>query len=177
MVYGVARQSGGIARIDSVPGEGTTIRLYFRRAEGEAEHKAANVAEADSQPAERNASILVIDDDPDVRGFVVSSLGDYGYRVREAGDGASGLRLFEQQRPDLVILDYAMPGLSGGEVAVRILKAVPGQPILFMSGYSETEAISRAAPDARMLAKPFRPDALDAAVRATIGPRGQASGK
>ena len=107
----------------------------------------------------------MIDDDPDVRGFIAASLGDYGYRVREAVDGKSGLALFAEQRPDLVILDFAMPGLSGGEVAARMLKASPGQPILFVSGYSESEAISRAAPHARMLAKPFRPDALDAAVR------------
>ena len=68
-----------------------------------------------------------------------------------------------------MILDYAMPGLSGGEVAARILTLVPGQPILFVSGYSESEAISRAAPHARMLAKPFKPDALDTAVRDALG--------
>jgi len=167
MVYGVARQSGGTARINSIEGQGTTIRLYFKRAEGEveAQHETAKAGAA----GKRNASILVIDDDPDVRGFIAASLGDYGYRVSEAADGASGLGLFADQRPDLVILDYAMPGLSGGEVAVRILEAAPGQPILFVSGYSESEAISRAAPNANILAKPFRPDALDAAVRDALG--------
>ncbi len=58
-----------------------------------------------------------------------------------------------------------MPGMSGSEVAARILREVPGQPILFVSGYNESEAIRAAAPDALLLAKPFRPDALDAAVR------------
>ena len=113
--------------------------------------------------------MLVVDDDPDVRGFIVASLGDYGYRVREAADGEAGLAAFAVERPDLVILDYAMPGLSGGEVAARILKVVRGQPILFVSGYSESEAIKRAAPHALMLPKPFRPDALDAAVREALG--------
>ncbi len=169
MVYGVARQSGGTARIDSVPGEGTTIKLYFKRAEGDAEVESAATETAAGEPAVREASILVIDDDPDVRGFITASLGDYGYRVREAGDGAEGLAKFAEQRPDLVVLDYAMPGLSGGEVAAQILKLVPGQPILFVSGYSKSEAISSAAPHARMLAKPFRPDALDAAVREALG--------
>ena len=167
MVYGVARQSGGTARIASTPGEGTTIRLYFKRAEGDVE--ADQPVAEDGKPGARTASILVIDDDPDVREFIVASLGDYGHRVREAVDGAAGLAAFAEERPDLVILDYAMPGLSGGEVAARILKQVRGQPILFVSGYSESEAIKRAAPDALLLSKPFRPDALDAAVREALG--------
>jgi CheY-like chemotaxis protein len=58
-----------------------------------------------------------------------------------------------------------MPGLTGSDVAARMLRDVPGQPILFVSGYNESEAIRAAAPDAQLLAKPFRPDALDAAVR------------
>ena len=169
MVYGVARQSGGTARIHSVPGEGTTIKLYFRRAEHDTESDSTTAATEVGAPPVRNASILVIDDDVDVRGFIVSSLDDYGYRVRQAADGVAGLALFTEERPDLVILDYIMPGLSGGEVAAQILKTVPGQPILFVSGYSESEAISSAAPHARMLPKPFRPDALDAAVREALG--------
>ena len=169
MVYGVARQSGGTARIDSVPGEGTTIKLYFKRADRDSEVELAKAEVTEGEPALRNASILVVDDDPDVREFIISSLDDYGYRVRQAADGAEGLAKFAAERPDLVILDYAMPGLSGGEVAARILKLVPGQPILFVSGYSESEAIRSAAPHAQMLAKPFRPDALDAAVREALG--------
>ena len=153
-------------RIDSNPGEGTTIRLFFRRAEGDVE--GVQEAISSERTSERSASVLVIDDDPDVRDFIVASLGDYGYRVREAADGEDGLAAFAEERPDLVILDFAMPGLSGGEVAARILKLVRGQPILFVSGYSESEAIKRAAPHAQMLAKPFRPDALDAAVREAL---------
>ncbi len=167
MVYGVARQSGGTARIDSVEGSGTTIRLYFKHADGEVEDDSP-VAPAE-KPGPRSASILVIDDDPDVRAFIVASLNDYGYQVREAEDGETGLKAFADERPDLVILDYAMPGLSGGEVAAQLLKTVEGQPILFVSGYSESESIKRVAPHAQMLPKPFRPEALDAAVRAALG--------
>ena len=111
----------------------------------------------------------MVDDDPEVRAFIAASLTDYGYRVREAEDGLAGLAAFETERPDLVILDYAMPGLSGGEVAARILTLAPGQPILFVSGYSESAAIKRAAPQAALLAKPFKPKALDAAVRTALG--------
>ncbi|MCY7271760.1 MAG: PAS domain-containing protein [Sphingomonas bacterium] len=169
MVYGVARQSGGTARIDSEVGAGTTIRLYFKRANRAVEGDVATAEIERSEPAIRTASILVIDDDPDVRDFIVESLSDFGYSVRSAVDGEAGLAAFAEARPDLVILDYAMPGLSGGEVATRILKLMPGQPILFVSGYSESAAINHAAPHARMLAKPFKPDALDAAVREALG--------
>ncbi|MBA3512512.1 PAS domain S-box protein, partial [Sphingomonas sp.] len=139
MVYGVARQSGGTARIETTPGEGTTVKLYFRHAphDGEAGDDAGgdDVAER----LHHHASILVIDDDPDVRGFIVTSLTEFGHRVREAGDGASGLTLFAAERPDLVVIDFIMPGLSGADVARHILDAAPDQRLLFVSGYSETE--------------------------------------
>jgi FixJ family two-component response regulator len=70
-----------------------------------------------------------------------------------------------------VILDFIMPGLSGAEVASRILADTPDQTILFVSGYSETEAVKRVAPDAPLLAKPFRAEALDKAVRAALSTR------
>ena len=169
MVYGMARQSGGIARLDTGAGKGTTVRLLFRTADRAA--AAAALAEsgdiADAAPAQ-SASVLVIDDDPDVRGFIVASLDEQGYRVREAADGDAGLKAFADERPDLVVLDFIMPGLSGAEVAGRILDQQPHQRILFVSGYSETEAVRRVAPDAPLLAKPFRADALANAVRTTL---------
>ena len=168
MVYGVARQSGGTARIESAPGEGTTVKLFFRRAEA----TEASGEQAPGQTVETRkpsqATILAIDDDPDVRDFIVSSLIDLGHGVREASDGESGLALFAEDRPDLVIIDFVMPGLSGAEVARRILDQVPDQRILFVSGYSETSAITQAAPGAPLLTKPFRADALDAAVREAL---------
>jgi PAS domain S-box-containing protein len=177
MVYGVARQSGGTARIDSESGEGTTVRLYFRRAEEPAQQSPAEARTAARKAARRKASVLVIDDDPDVREFIAASLVDYGYAVREAADGASGLKAFAAKRPDLVIVDFAMPVMPGSEVAARMLRDVPGQPILFVSGYNETDAIRAAAPDAQLLAKPFRPDALDAAVRECLDSKMAKGGK
>ena len=113
-------------------------------------------------------SVLVIDDDPDVRAFIVNSLEDHGYRVREASDGRQGLAALERETPDLVVLDFIMPGLSGADVARQIRAKRPEQPILFVSGYSETEAIKRTAPDAPLLAKPFRAEALHKAVRGAL---------
>ena len=88
--------------------------------------------------------------------------------MRQASDGREGLAEIERERPDLVVLDFIMPGMSGAEVARQIRAKLPEQPILFVSGYSETEAVKRTAPDAPLLAKPFRADALDKAVRRAI---------
>ncbi len=173
MVYGMARQSGGAARIESTVGKGTAVKLLFRKAD-DAVSEAATTAD---EPATAAASpgplsVLVIDDDPDVRGFIVTALEEQGYRVREAGDGRAGLVELEREMPDLVVLDFIMPGLSGADVARRIRATHPEQPILFVSGYSETEAVKRTAPDAPLLTKPFRADALDKAVRGAIAPAG-----
>jgi PAS domain S-box-containing protein len=172
MVYGMARQSGGAARIESAPGKGTAVKLLFREADGAIAETAAGGEEAVrgmSRPAP--LSILVIDDDPDVRGFIVATLEEQGYKVRHASDGPEGLAVLEKEAADLVIVDFIMPGMSGADVATKILAKRPGQPILFVSGYSETEAVKRTAPDVPLLAKPFRSDALEKAVRAAIAPR------
>ena len=171
MVYGMARQSGGTARLESVPGEGTSIKMLFRAAESmdvadqlEASDEAGGAIEG------RPASVLVIDDDPDVRQFIVTTLEEQGYRVREAADGAHGLKEAAREKPDLVILDFIMPGLSGAEVANRLLAKRHDQAILFVSGYSETEAVRRVAPNVPLLSKPFRADVLDRAVRSALAP-------
>jgi CheY-like chemotaxis protein len=172
MVYGMARQSGGAARIESRLGEGTSVKLLFRKADGDtAIDAAAEPEQAQAEREELPASVLVIDDDPDVRGFIADALGEQGYRVRQASDGREGLAELEREKADLVIIDFVMPEMSGAEVAKRIRKKSPGQPILFVSGYSETDAVKRTAPEAPLLAKPFRADALDKAIRAALSPQ------
>ena len=173
MVYGMARQSGGAARIESTPGKGTAVKLMFRRAEAGASEAAPGIDEP-SAAADPPApySVLVIDDDPDVRGFIVASLEEQGYRVSAAPGGREGLAELERHPPDLVVLDFIMPGLSGAEVARQIRAKRPDQPILFVSGYSETEAVKQTAPDAPLLAKPFRAEALQKAVRGALTPAG-----
>jgi len=169
MVYGMARQSGGIARIESEPGKGTSVGLFFKVADPGRDDSLAGQDEEGGGHREAAAeSLLVIDDDPDVRAFMCEALAELGYRVREAADGQSGLSAFAAEHPDLVVLDFIMPGLSGADVASRILTARPDHPILFVSGYSETESIRRLAPNAPLLTKPFRSEALARAVRAAL---------
>jgi PAS domain S-box-containing protein len=171
MVYGVARQSGGTARIESVPGSGTVVRLYFRSASAAVPggESPADTDVEDRPIPQTAARILVVDDDPDVRGFVTASLEDMGFEVGEACDGQAALTLYAASPPDLVVLDYLMPGMSGAEVAKAMRQERPEQAILFVSGYSETDAIRAAAPDALLLPKPFRADALARAVRQALG--------
>jgi CheY-like chemotaxis protein len=169
MVYGMARQSGGTARIESEIGVGTTVSIFFRRAGRGAEAQSSGDESTGKVSKDRNAArILVIDDDDDVRQFVVSGLEEYGHEVIEADSGQDGIARFMETDPDLVILDFLMPGMSGAEVASHILAAKPGQRLLFVSGYSETDAIRKVAPDADILAKPFRAAVLDDAVREAL---------
>jgi CheY-like chemotaxis protein len=171
MVYGMARQSGGAARIESSPGKGTAVKLLFRKADGSVSELAGRVEEPQPTPPLATArSILVVDDDPDVRGFIVEALEEQGYIVREAADGREGIAEIDREAPDLIVLDFIMPGLSGADVARHARDRRPDQPILFVSGYSETDAVKRTAPDAPLLAKPFRADALHKAVRAALTP-------
>jgi DNA-binding response OmpR family regulator len=101
---------------------------------------------------------------------MVEALEEQGYVVREAADGREGIGEAERETPDLVILDFIMPGLSGADVARHLRDLSPTVPILFVSGYSETEAVKSTAPDAPLLAKPFRAEALQKAVRAALAP-------
>jgi PAS domain S-box-containing protein len=169
MVYGMARQSGGIARIDSEPGKGTAVSLYFPEAPPVREQASRrDTDESDGAQEAGGATILVIDDDPDVRAFIGESLAEQGYNVFQANDGRSGLSAYAAEQPDLVVLDFIMPGLSGADVASRILSKQPDQAILFVSGYSETDSIRRIAPNAPLLTKPFRAEALARAVRGAL---------
>jgi CheY-like chemotaxis protein len=165
MVYGMARQSGGTARIETAPDEGTSVKLFFRAAAAPAATATTGGDDAEQHKEPVAATVLVIDDDPDVRGFIAEALADDGFEVRDCGDGKTGLEEFSKDRPDLVVLDFVMPTMSGAEVASRMLEQEPGQKILFVSGYSETEAIKRIAPSSPLLPKPFRSDALCRAVR------------
>ena len=158
-VYGIARQSGGTIRIESEPGTGTIVHLFMPAASGADvadRRESGPVASELTTAPQRGAAVLVIDDDSDVRAFLADSLESLGYSVTDAEDGESGLRQLEQHSPDLVLLDYAMPGMNGAEVARAARKQRPGVPIIFVTGYAESEQLEAAlGPDVPVLRKPF----------------------
>ena len=118
------------------------------------------------------ARVLVVDDDPDVRRFVVDLLMESGYLVSAADDGPSGLRALSEEGPfDLVLLDFAMPGMTGTEVARSARAVEPDQPILMMTGYLEHEAVLSELGAQPMLQKPFDPSDLLFRVSNLIRPR------
>lgn len=162
-VYGIARQCDGSARIVSEVGKGTTISIFLKRADGAV---AANAESEIALDAAANfAEILLIDDDADVRDTLHEMLIELGYSVQVAESGAAGLTILERSSPNLVLLDFAMPQLSGAEVAALIRSDHPGLPIIFISGYADTHALATAVGSATLLRKPFRRAELAAALR------------
>jgi CheY-like chemotaxis protein len=114
-------------------------------------------------------TILVVDDEAAVRALIGRALGELGYRVREAAGGREALRLIAEERPELVILDYVMPGMDGAETAREILTLEPDLPIVFSTGHGALRALREAAgDDASILAKPFTLAELDALVARTV---------
>ncbi len=166
MVYGVARQSGGSARIKSKPGAGTTVSLFLRRAENSAAAEAQSAAEKPAAPVARLlGKILVVDDDADVRTFLVESLSGMGHQVSEASSGAEALASLKDAQFDLLVVDFAMPGMNGAELASAALSLRRDQELIFATGYSESSAIERAAPRASVLRKPLSVQTLEEAVQ------------
>jgi PAS domain S-box-containing protein len=163
-VYGMARQTGGTVRIDSKPQIGTTIRMYLPTTGTQSSVLEPELSTLTNQQ-QGSAKVLVVDDDPDVRFLLTASLESLGYQVREVHDGPSALAALAQSKPDLVVLDFAMPGMNGAEVATAARQIYPNLPIIFASGYSDTAAIEAAVgTDAILMRKPFRIDELQAVV-------------
>ena len=158
-VYGIARQCGGTARIDSAVGRGTTVRMLLplaaELAVPAAPHHVADLELLTLSDRGRR-TVLVIDDDGDVRRALIASLDALGYRVIEAANGPDGIRQLRAHRPDLLLVDYAMPGMNGAEVARAAQAMRRDLPIVFASGYADSAALAEAVgARATMLRKPF----------------------
>lgn len=153
-VFGFAKQSGGGVRIDSVPGQGTTVSVFVPRAVA-AEAADSVVAAPDTTGSLEGATVMVLDDDDRVRQVAVEILREAGCRVVEAGDGAAALDALEHE-PDvaLVVTDIAMPGMNGIEFAERAAQAHPHVAILFVTGHGDAAQIPGVAED-RLIRKPY----------------------
>ncbi|MDB5494879.1 MAG: sensor histidine kinase [Phenylobacterium sp.] len=169
-VYGVARQAGGEARIESRPGGGTTVTVLLRRSlEPAAVGVSAPGPEAVVAPS-AGATVLVVDDDEQVRTLLHETLQLLGYRVLDADGGAAAIRFLQAGRPDAVLLDFAMPQMNGAQVADRARQLWPDLPIVFASGHADTAAIQAAVgEDAPILRKPFELDLLARTLSSMIG--------
>jgi signal transduction histidine kinase len=167
-VYGFVKQSGGHVKIYSELGQGTTVKIYLPRYTG---------AGAEEDPIETSVSpegdsgetILVLEDDDDVRTYSVESLRELGYRVIEAHDGPSALRLLERQpRVDLLFTDVVLPGgMTGAQVAAQARELRPNLKVLFTTGYARNAIIHHGRLDkgVQLITKPFSFSDLAAKVR------------
>lgn len=154
-VYGFVRQSGGAVKLRSAPGEGTTVTLYLPSAE--AAPAVERVEAAEPIMPVRHASILVVDDDDDVRDLVVAMLEDLGYRVTAAADGRIALDLLTRNSPyDLLLADVAMPGLSGVDVVHAARERGMAFRVLFATGYADLGAYRPGLEGEDMIRKPYR---------------------
>jgi CheY-like chemotaxis protein len=177
-VYGFARQSGGRVTIASRPGAGTTVTLLLPRAETAAEplqwHDPSEIAGG-------SETVLLVEDDAEVRDATAALLTDLGYSVRTAEDPTAALKSARQAPDfDLVISDVVMPGeFSSREMAETLQAERPDLPILFISGYSRDAIVRDGRVDAgvQFLAKPFTKDALAIKVRDALSSAPVASTK
>jgi signal transduction histidine kinase/CheY-like chemotaxis protein len=168
-VYGIVRQSGGSITVYSEPGQGTTFRIYFP----------PTVEERRSDPARRSLpamagweTVLVVEDEGQLRTLIRRSLGGLGYTVLEAEDGQQALTVAASYEGPihLLLTDVVMPHLSGNQLAERLAANRPGLKVVFISGYSD-EAIERhgvLAPGTVFVQKPVSPDALARMLRKVL---------
>ncbi|WP_411034211.1 response regulator [Shinella sp. BYT-45] len=176
MVYGFVKQSGGHIKIYSEPGEGTTVRIYLPRSL----EKEDRLADVDHGPVTGGTeTILVAEDDEEVRATVVEMLSDLGYSVLKARDAASALTVIESGVSiDLLFTDVVMPGpLRSTDLARKARERLPGLAVLFTSGYTENSIVHEGRLDAgvELLPKPYSREALARKIRASLAARAKTS--
>lgn len=166
IVYGIIKQHNGYINVYSEPGRGTTFRMYLPLIEGEIKEIQQDVIPAIKGGTE---TLLLAEDDTDVRSLIKDILESYGYKVIDAADGEDALRLFHKNREDIrmAILDVVMPKKNGREVYEEIKRIVPDIKVLFMSGYTadiiSEKGILKAGLD--FISKPVSPKDLLKLVR------------
>ncbi|HEX2652705.1 MAG TPA: ATP-binding protein [Xanthobacteraceae bacterium] len=158
-VFGISQQSGGTTQVMSEEGRGTTVSIFLPvsaaqlQTDGLKEMLVPATSSSDDE-------IVVIDDDDGVRTFIVESLQSLGYSVRAASNGAAGLALIKNKIPDLLLVDFAMAGMTGLDVIREVRCIEPTLPTILATGYAEMDSIEQAASSIRILRKPFQIDQL-----------------
>jgi len=169
-VYGIVKQSGGSITVESAPGRGTNFRIYFPRVEQEVPGPTGAVEAID--PARGRETILLVEDEPAVRGLVHETLRLHGYTVLEARHGIEALLTSAKyvEPIHLLLTDVVMPQMSGPEVAEKILTVRPGIKVLYMSGYPDHPVFDQGGVSRQtgFLPKPFSPHVLAQKVREVL---------
>jgi PAS domain S-box-containing protein len=169
-VYGIVKQSGGSITVESAPGRGTTFRIFFPRVEQEVPGKAGGVEAIDQ--ARGRETILLVEDEPAVRGLVHETLRLHGYTVLEARHGIEALLTGTKYVGPihLLLTDVVMPQMSGPEVAEKLLTVRPGIKVLYMSGYPDHPVFDQGGVrrETGFLPKPFSPRVLAQKVREVL---------
>ncbi|MGP8243158.1 MAG: response regulator [Bryobacteraceae bacterium] len=171
MVQGIVAQSGGHINVYSELGQGTTFKIYLPRLT-----EAATDVEKPAAPAELRGkeTILVVEDQEEVRRLAVAALEAYGYRVIEAPDAEAALMICEKEsvRIHLVLTDVVMPQMNGRKLVDRLAKVRPGIKALFMSGYTDNAILHHGVlgGGTEFIEKPFAPEELAGKIRAVLGP-------
>ena len=171
-VYGIVKQSGGFIFVDSQPQRGTSFRVYFPRADGREDAAAAQDSLGLPRADRGQETILLVEDETHLRQLVRQYLETQGYKVLEAEDGAAALQIVDGYKGtvDLLLSDVIMPGMSGRELATRIIQLLPDVRVLYMSGYAENAVGADGTLDAgiNLLQKPFSLPALKDRVREVL---------
>jgi len=162
-IHGFAAQAGGRAEIGSEEGRGTTITFMLPRTE---KNVALAVPSASMSDLPEGLRVLLVEDNPQVRDFAEGLLLDLGCKVVPADSAQAALKLLEAEPIDLVLSDVVMPGMSGVELARRMLESHPDVPVLLATGYSD-EIVKRGS-EFEVLAKPFGAADLSKAMAATL---------
>lgn len=170
-VYGFVRQSGGHVKIYSEVGEGTTVKIYLRCYAGGAATTEDQYQIHDVARAIGAETILVVEDDEALRDYTTEVLGELGYAVLRARDGASALQVLERQHVDLLFTDVVMPGgMNGRELADEASRRYAGLKVLFTTGYTRNAIVHHGRLDAgvHMIGKPFSFAELSAKIRGLL---------
>jgi CheY-like chemotaxis protein len=176
MVYGFARQSGGHVRIDSMPGKGTEVRMLLPRLVAEAPLPEVADGDAPLPAASRKGTVLVVDDEAEIRCVMAEVLRLQGYTVMEAADAPQALRQLQERgrggRPDMLVTDIGLPnGMNGRQLADQVRMLWPQIPVLLVTGYAESTVMRNDTLPAQMelLTKPFAMMALVEKVGGMLG--------
>ena len=171
MVVGFVNQSGGHVAIASELGRGTSIQLYFPKSTGQTGASAADCSLQDDGLPTGNETVLVVEDDADVRTTAVDMLGELGYRIVEADSASRALDILGSGEPiDLLFTDIMMPGMRGTQLAQRARQNHPNLRVVYASGFTATGVLDREAlkSGAELLGKPYTAEDLAATVREVL---------